>query len=86
MWYCFFPLLIFQSEFFFQMQLYFVLFYCLLFAVLVKVTDQNFHVYCKRRINIRAIQIIFCDYVCEDYNSNVTFNLYLFKRTIIDVV
>ena len=60
------------------------LFFCLVSVTLVKITDQNF--YYKARINIRAIQIIFCHYFYENVTSNVKFNLYLFKRAIFDVI
>ena len=59
-------------------------FYCLVSVTLVKITDQNF--YYKARINIRAIQIIFCQYFYGNYTPNVSFNLYLFKRAIFDVI
>ena len=62
----------------------FSLFYCLRSVTLVKVTDQNF--YYKIRINIRAIQSIFCHYFYGNYTSNVNFNLYLFKKAIFDVM
>ena len=44
------------------------LFYCLVFATLVRVNDQNFYVYYKTTLNIRVIQIIFRHYSYENYN------------------
>ena len=62
------------------------LFYCLVFVTLVKVTDQNCYVHYKARINISAIQIIFFHYFHENYISDVSFNLYLFKGGVFDVI
>ena len=80
-WYCFFSLFFFYISATFYIL---CLFYCLVSVTLVKITDQNF--YYKARINIRAIQIIFCQYFYGNYTPNVSFNLYLFKRAIFDVI
>ena len=62
------------------------LFYCLVFAALVRVPDQNFYIYYKASLNIRTIQFILCHYFHGNYISNVSFDLYLFKRAIFDAI
>lgn len=55
-------------------------------VTLVKVTNHSFPVRYKATINTRAVQIKFFHYFYKSYISNVSFNLYLFKRAIFDVM
>ena len=66
--------------------LYFVFDYCLVSVLLARVTDQIFYIYCKASLNIRTILIIFCQYFYGNSIFNVSFNVYLFKRAIFDVM